>query len=435
MCESGLWRAPRERIVIDMFAGEEKLRRHAGASIEMQVEEVVPGIVCFRNFGSSNAVLIKGAKEAVMIDALESDGYAQLAQAYVDRPVKTLIYTHTHADHTGGAAVLGQDAEAIIAHTAQGSQPLGKLEMLKASNQQRMARQLGVGLTPEEVICLGIGPLMPAKGSPQPLAPTLLNDKEQYTLHGADRKMVLIAAPGETDDQQYVWLPEKRILCCGDNFYASFPNLYTIRGSQYRDVSKWVDSLDKLLALEPEIMVPGHGDIVRGQAQIREIIGAYREAIAYVLEGTLQRMNQGLSLQRIVDEVKLPAHLAEKPFLQEFYGTVEWSVRGIYTGYYGWFDGNAVRLGSLPEAIRAQKYVELAGGAEAMLAAARKAHEAGDYQWSAELCDHLLCAQIEDEAIRRLQADNFTLLGRMQTSANGRHYYLKSAQEILDGLD
>ena len=70
-----------------------------------------------------------------------------------------------------------------------------------------------------------------------------------------------------------------------------------------------------------------------------------------------------------------------------------------------------------------------------MLAAARKAHEAGDYQWSAERCDHLLCAQIEDEAIRRLQADNFTLLGRMQTSANGRHYYLKSAQEILDGLD
>ena len=418
-----------------MYAGEEKLRQHASTPIEMRVEEVVPGIRCFRNFGSSNAILLQGVDDAVLIDALESDGYGQEAMAYIDVPVQTVIYTHTHADHTGGAAVLGAHAGEIIAHAAQGSQPLGKLELLVPSDKRRMAKQLGLGLTPEEVICLGIGPLTPAKGGPKPLAPTLLVESEEYRLHAADRDLVLIAAPGETDDTQFVWLPEERILCCGDDFYASFPNLYTIRGSQYRDVSKWVASLDKLLSLAPDILIPGHGDILRGWETIQTVISHYRDAIRYVLETTLQKMAEGLSLQRIVDAVKLPQHLAEDPYRQEFNCTVEWSVRGIYCGYYGWFDGDPVRLGSLPEAVQAQKYIALAGGADKLLAAARQAHDDGDYQWSAELCAHLQRAGAAEAEALRLQADNFTQLGRLQTSANGRHYYLMSAKELLEGLE
>lgn len=246
---------------------------------------------------------------------------------------------------------------------------------------------------------------------------------------------MLIAAPGETDDTQYVWLPEEGVLCCGDNFYASFPNLYTIRGSQYRDVSKWVASLDKLFSLAPDILIPGHGDILRGRETIQTIIGHYRDAIRYVLETTLQKMAEGLTMQRIVDEVKLPPYLADDPYLQEFYGTVEWSVRGIYCGYYGWFDGDPVRLGSLPEAVQAKNYIALAGGVDKMLAAARQAHDAGQYQWSAELCGHLQRAGLASTEALRLQADNFTMLGRMQTSANGRHYYLMSAKELLEELE
>ena len=418
-----------------MYQGEEKLRQHASTPIAMAIEEVAPGIICFRNYGSSNAILIKGREDAVLVDTLESDGYGRLAQEAITLPVKTVIYTHTHADHTGGAAVLAEQAQEIIAHAAQGSQPLGLLERLQDADKRRMAKQLGMGMTPEEIICLGIGPLTPSKGAPKPLAPTRLVEAAEEKLEAADRILTLVAAPGETDDTQYVWLPEERILCCGDNFYASFPNLYTIRGSQYRDVSKWVASLGKILDLAPEILIPGHGEIIRGQETIKAIISAYQEAIRFVLEGTLQKMNEGLTLQRIVDEVKLPAHLADNPYLQEFYGTVEWSVRAIYNGYYGWFDGNPVRLGSLPEAELAQHYVDLAGGAEKMLQCARQAHDDGQYQWSAELCDHLLRAGLAQADALRLQADNFTILGREQTSANGRHYYLMSAKEILRELE
>ena len=421
-----------ERIVVKMFEGEEKLRQRASKPIPMHVEEVAPGVSCFRNFGTSNAILIKGAGEAVVIDALESDGYAKEARAYIDRPVKTLIYTHSHGDHTGGAVVLGAEAERIIAREEHA---LGRAELLVNCDLVRKIKQFGMGLTPEDIISLGIAPLMPAKGERGFLEPTLILHEEEYVLYSADREIVLIAAPGETDDTQYVWLPKERILCCGDNFYDSFPNLYSLKGTPYRDVDNWVRALDKILELMPDILIPGHGDVLRGWENIQAVISPYREALTYVLEQTLQKMNQGHTMQRIVDEVKLPPHLAGNPYLQEFYGTVEWSVRSIYTGYYGWFDGNPVRLSSLPEDVQAKNYVDLAGGAEQMLSAARKAHDAGDYQWSAELCDHLQRAGLADEKTLRLQADNFTRLGRQQISANGRHFYLMSAKELLDKLE
>ena len=46
-------------------------------------------------------------------------------------------------------------------------------------------------------------------------------------------KFKLIYAPGETDDQIVVWLPEQQTLIAADNFYWAFPNLYTIRGTNF----------------------------------------------------------------------------------------------------------------------------------------------------------------------------------------------------------
>ncbi len=74
----------------------------------------------------------------------------------------------------------------------------------------------------------------------------------------------MIAAPGETDDQIFVWIPKFKILCCGDNYYESRPNLYAIRGSQYRDISSWIQSLEKMLDYPAEILLPGHTGAIRG---------------------------------------------------------------------------------------------------------------------------------------------------------------------------
>ena len=83
-----------------------------------------------------------------------------------------------------------------------------------------------------------------------------MDERLETTIAGI--KLELVHAPGETEDQLFVWLPEKKVVLSGDNIYQTFPNLYTIRGTYYRDVQKWAASLDKIRALDAEFLVPSH---------------------------------------------------------------------------------------------------------------------------------------------------------------------------------
>ena len=132
--------------------------------------------------------------------------------------------------------------------------------------------------------------------------------------------------------------------------------------------------------------------------------------------------------------MKLPPHLAESPYLQEYYGTVEWSVRAIYSDHLGWFDGNATHLFPMPETERAQKIVSLAGGVPQTLSRGREALARRDFRWAAELADCILAVDGANVDAKRLKAQALTELGERQTSANARNYYLSVAQYLLRGL-
>jgi alkyl sulfatase BDS1-like metallo-beta-lactamase superfamily hydrolase len=240
----------------------------------------------------------------------------------------------------------------------------------------------------------------------------------------------LVHAPGETADQIFVWLPEKRVLFPGDNVYKAFPNLYTIRGTYYRDVQAWVRSLDAMRALGARFLVPSHTRPVAGADEIADILLAYRDAIAFVYDQTIRGMNQGLTPDELVERIELPPHLKNHPYLLEFYGTVEWSVRSIFAGTLGWFDGDTATLSPAGPAERAAGMVALAGGVEPLLAATREAVEAGHYKWAAELASHLIRAQPDLVEARLLKARALRALGRQSISPNGRNYYLTQALEL-----
>lgn len=162
----------------------------------------------------------------------------------------------------------------------------------------------------------------------------------------------------------------------------------------------------------------------------------YRDALEYVLVETLRGMNEGLTPDELVERVRLPEDLASLPYLQEYYGTVEWSVRSVYTGYLGWFDGNPTKLGHMDTEERARKTTALMGGAGKVLAEGRAALGRGEAQWTAELCDLLMDGREDTSTSREaaeLKADALTELGRRQTSANARHYYLACAKQLRSG--
>jgi alkyl sulfatase BDS1-like metallo-beta-lactamase superfamily hydrolase len=248
-------------------------------------------------------------------------------------------------------------------------------------------------------------------------------------LQVAGLRLVLVHAPGETPDQIFIWLPDKKVLLPADNFYKSFPNLYAIRGTAYRDVMKWVASLDRMRALDAVYLVPSHSRPIVGAARIRDTLTDYRDAIQYVHDQTVRLMNAGHGPEEIVQMVTLPPHLARRPYLQEYYGTVAWSVRAIFDGYLGWFGGNATHLFPLTPPERAKRLARMAGGEGALMDAAHQAMETGDLQWALELSDLVLHLSPDAADARQVRVDALTGLARYQTAATARNYYLTQALE------
>ena len=216
---------------------------------------------------------------------------------------------------------------------------------------------------------------------------------------------------------------------CADDVYRAFPNLYAIRGTPHRDLMQWAHSIDKIRALRPEYLVPSHTHEIVGEEEIYNLLTTYRDAIQFVHDQTVRYMNRGYSPDEIVRKVHLPSHVAKHPHLQELYGTVEWSVKGTYAGYIGWFDGDPAKLSPVTPQERAQKLIELAGGVGATTEAARQAMERGEARWALELASHVFLLNPDHEAAREVRLSALKSLAAEQTSATGRNYYLSIALE------
>jgi linear primary-alkylsulfatase len=406
-----------------------------------EVINVTDGVYVAVGFGVANSIMIEGDDGLIIVDTMTTSEEAETVLAEFrkisSKPVVAIIYTHNHADHILGATTFAKEGENvdIYAHDTTAYYIDRIVNVIRPIISIRGARMFGKNLNEEAVENVGLGPYFGFKPGIklETLRPTVtFKDTMETSIAGV--KVELIHAPGETNDQIYIWLPEKRTLLPGDNFYKAFPNLYTIRGTCYRDVMQWAKSIDIIREKKPEYVVPSHSRPIKGEGRIFTIMTDYRDAIQYVHDQTIRGINQGLTPDEIVKTVQLPAHLSQSPWLQEFYGKVDWSVRSVFSGYLGWFDGNPTNLLPLPFDERARHYVSLGGGEEKMTSTAEKAFINGEYQWVLELTDHLLKVNKENTEAKELRVKALTALGEAQLNANARHYYLSSAVELRDGF-
>ncbi|MEM7472912.1 MAG: alkyl/aryl-sulfatase [Pseudomonadota bacterium] len=413
------------------------------AQFAKEIHKLSPNVFTAVGYAASNVHFLVGGSGIVVVDTTETTQAAENILADFREisalPITTIVYTHSHRDHISGASVFaeGQDVEIIAADNFT-SDLVGVDDARPAPNAALMARtkrHFGISLRPDERISVGVGPGdRPMKGMGAGfLPPTMrISDTTQLTREGFD--LEIAKAPGETPDHIVVWLADQRILFSGDNFYHAFPNLYAIRGTPYRDFDAWADTMDQLMAYAPEILAPGHTRPVIGAAAIKEALSDYRDAIRHVVATTVEGMNAGLDPVTIAAGLKLPARLADKPYLQEFYGDIGYASRAYFAGTLGWFDGNPTSLGELPPATEAAKVIALAGGEKAVLSAAQSALENGDAQWAMELADRLIATGSDTAEAAQVKINALRHMADHTINAPTRNYYLLAARELEESL-
>lgn len=396
-------------------------------------------------FSVSNVSMIVGNEGVVIVDTgMMFDDASRIMEEFrklSDLPVKAIIFTHSHGDHTGGAAAfLGEERPQIWAHENFGSeaQPLAAGGV--TYQRVRGARQAGFKLPPEQRINNGIAPVRyPKRGgrafaSGNEMKPTHFLKGDRQSIRVAGVQFELVSSPGETNDQLFVWYPTGKVLFAGDNFYRSFPNLYAIRGTPNRSVLAWAESLGKLADHGAVALVGGHTNPILGASEVKQVLKDYTDAVRFIHDKTVEGMNRGLTPDELVDYVQLPERLASRDYLQPFYGHPQWGIRSVYSGYIGWFDGNPTNLFPLSPTSEAEQIARLAGGADKLLKSAKEALATDDNQWAAQLADYLLAIDKNDSEAKQIKADALTKLARNMVNATARNYYLSVARELRGGM-
>lgn len=366
--------------------------------------------------GFGNTFMVTTSEGNVIIDTslpLHAPRHRKLLTAVSAAPVKYIILTHAHADHTGGVKLWKQEGTEVIAqenHTEfiHYQDRLGPF--FHGRNEAQFAFKIPAGF----------GGAGQGNYGGEVLATILFDEDYAFELGGT--RFELFHTPGETYDHLSVWIPSMKAVFVGDNFYDSFPNLYTLRGTKPRWALDYVESINRILQLEPELLLPSHGDPVYGKAEIARRLTQYRDAVLFVHDATVKGMNEGKDVFTLMREIRLPGELN----VGEAYGAVSWSVRGIYEGYAGWFDGNPATMYAESPAVAYPPLVELAGGAGRVAARAQELLSAGQVLQALHLADIALTAEPRQPGALAVRIAALERLLELSANINERGW-LKSA--------
>ena len=424
------------------------LWRHAVLDAQIGLFKVTDGIYQLRGFDIANITLIEGKTGWIVVDTLTCRESAAAAMAFArkqlgDKPVSAVIFTHSHADHFGGALGVISAKEVaerkvpVIASEGFMEEATGENIMVGTAMARRSIYQFGKDLarSPTGNVDTGLGKNV-VYGTIGILQPTQLvtQPTQEMVLDGV--RFVFHNVPGaEAPAEMTFAIPEKKAYGGAENLAQTMHNLLPVRGAKVRDSLRWATYMQQALDQlgDSEIYFGQHNWPIWGNARIAEFIAKHRDVYKYTHDQTVRLINAGYTPREIADTVKLPKSLSDHFGARGYYGDLRHNVKAVYQFYLGAYDGNPANLDLLPPQESAKRYLELIGGADKAVAAAQTAFDKGDYRWAAELLNHAVFGQPDHKGAKELLARTYDQMGYMSEAATFRNSYLTAAAELRNG--
>jgi alkyl sulfatase BDS1-like metallo-beta-lactamase superfamily hydrolase len=407
--------------------------------------KVDEGIYQLRGFDLANTSLIKGDTGWILVDPLTTMETTEAAMAFAEQHLGDIkltgvIFTHSHIDHFGGVLSLINSQQAadnnvpIIA-------PAGFMEESTSENiiagpamTRRGVYMFGNSLprSAEGHVDAGLGKQV-IYGSTSILQPTLVIDQPEMALSIDGVEFEFYNMPGsEAPAELTFYLPEHKAFCGAEVLSHVMHNVLTLRGAKVRDALLWSDyigqSIDRLDQVE--VFFNSHHWPTWGHDRIITQMEQQQDMYKFTHDQTVRLANLGYTPSEIAERLKLPKSLAGNFHLRGYYGTLSHNSKAVYQHYFGWYQGNPAQLNPLPPEQSSVRYVEFMGGAEAILHKASESMQRGEYRWVAEVLNHLVFAQPDNDAALQMLAYAYRQLGYQAESGPWRDIYLSGALEL-----
>jgi alkyl sulfatase BDS1-like metallo-beta-lactamase superfamily hydrolase len=425
-----------------------RLWRQAKRNAVHGLFEVVPGAIWqVRGYDIAVMTIIRGKTGWIIIDPLTTEEAAQASMRLVrerlgDRPVRAVIFSHSHGDHFGGVGgVVSQEQVArekirIIAPHGFEKEAISESILAGQAMNRRADYMFGGLLSPGAAgqVDTGLGSRIEA-GKSGFMSPT-----ESIGAEGANLEIdgvafeFMDAAGTEAPAELLFYLPQWRALHTTEVATKTLHNLLTLRGAQVRDALYWSQVIDKALLRwgnQSDVQLASHGWPTFGAQPVITYLQAQRDAYRYIHDRALGAANRGATIQELPDLVE-PGQGELHPSVRGYYGTINHGSKAVYQRYFGWWDGVPANYDPLPPEEAGKQYVRLAGGADAVIAEGKRAIAAGDYRWAAELLNHLVFADPGNKVAKGSLADAYEQLGFQAESGAWRNYYLSAAATLRD---
>ena len=398
-----------------------------GGAPPLPFREIVPGVWSQDiQYGTGNSLTIDTGEGLVQVDTGINREHAATMIAAVrdvtDRPVHTIVYSHGHTAYNHGveawldeAARRGDPRPRIVAHR---NLPRRYQRYRDTTRWQELTSEWQFGFPPGTITDKGMFDVMVDPDE-------TYDDAFVVTAGAGSRRVELVHCHAETNDGTGVWLPDDRLLYGGNATIGSFPNIGSPLRSP-RDAWAWADTLDRYLGFDAEILVREYGPEIRGADLVADMLTTVRDALRWLRAETLERLNAGMVVEDVVNDIDFPARWAESPWMPQTYGCPEYVIRDIWRLETGWWDRNITSAHPAPAAASAGAIVAAITDHDAVLNAARAHLAAGEPQLALHVVDLLAMAPGDAPSVvaaRELKAEIAAVLAEDPPAYMSANYY------------